>query len=276
MAAERDQWGQVEGEGIVDLDQTCDLDEWPDKDLIHAASEFVRAEYLTGDVVIHYLNDIFGPARWGYDMLEWPELVPLRSGQAGYFRCKVVLWVQFDSGKVQERKAPGLCAVRPGRGKSLEDLDFAQVRMGYEGSITEGIKAAAQTLGHRLGQGLNDPLLRRIMLGERVSPEGSRDVTQDMEDLGHDPEPEPGQEATPEGQWTSDRVALSRFWGWTLGKDEAKGQLGLGKEEVYEALSGRSGQITSLKQYEGSMEKAKSEIETFMSLKVQVQEALPF
>lgn len=263
---------------------------WPDKDLIKPPSQWVSGEHLTGEVVIHTLNEIFGPDRWGYDILEWPELVSLQGGKSGYYHSKIVLWVRFEDGSVIERKAPGLCAIRPKAGSTVEEVDFNSVRMAYQGSITDGIKGAASTLGHRLGLGLNDDLLKRIMLRDRVRGNGPRSVAQDMDDLGQGPPQEGGQRSTSEAQgtaggngqgggkhWTDDSSALSRFWGWAIGKDSAHGQLGLSKAQVYDALTGQGEQrIKSLKQFRGSLVEAHGKVQNWMEVHRETQETLGF
>lgn len=226
----------------------------PDVDLITPPDQFVKAPYLSGEVVTHFLNEIFGPTGWGYTLLQWPELEPLQGGQSGVYRCHGRVWFDFDEHDRIERAVPGLCAVRPARGATLDDVGFQLMRMGYQGCITDMIKNAASSLGVRLGLGLNDQLLRRkLRLGmgpERKSP------AEDHEEIhgkaGASKAGNSGNGAA--NSWITDARKRKSFWAGAHAKD-------LTNEFVHEALG-----VQSLKDYHGSISDAWKAIHLFAAV----------
>lgn len=165
---------------IAVREQLEQLNTSPDPNLITPPDKYVTAPYLSGEVVTHYLNEVFTPLGWGYELIDWPELKQFGDGADGMYICRGRVWFRFENGEKVERLVPGMCAIRAGRNRSAEEAGFNLVRMAYQGAITDMIKNAASTLGPRLGLGLNDQLLSRELrlgMGPQKTPE------KDMEDL---------------------------------------------------------------------------------------------
>ncbi|NOZ27985.1 MAG: hypothetical protein GXP39_08035 [Chloroflexi bacterium] len=157
-------------------EQVRALAKWPDVREIKQPDQFVDAPYISGEMVKHKLNTIFGPAGWGYEITRWPELVQI--GKAAFYYCELNVWFDFANGISIRRPAVGMVPIQ---GK-IETAGINQVRMAIEGAITDAIKGAASTLGPALGLGLNDITVERAVMGNRAAREGKTDK-QHIDDL---------------------------------------------------------------------------------------------
>jgi len=146
----------------------------PERALICPPDKYVDLPYLSGSVVMYYLNEVFTPLGWGYEILDWPDLQA--QGRAGAFVCRLRVWFRFADGALAERHVIGQCAVRPAQGQALEDVGFNNLRMGSEGAITDGIKNAARTLGFRVGLGFyEDVMVAHFHLLDKPNNESKTD-----------------------------------------------------------------------------------------------------
>jgi hypothetical protein len=119
-----------------------------DSAFVKTAKE-VKGAFTTGEYVTWLLNDIFGPFRWNFTILQGPELITL-SEQAAYAQVVGRLEVVFADGTKTHQDDIGiwpLVATGARKGGTLEDTAPERYETACKAARTDCLKNAAYNFG---------------------------------------------------------------------------------------------------------------------------------
>jgi len=119
-----------------------------DSAFVKTAKE-VKGAFTTGEYVTWLLNDIFGPFRWNFTILQGPELITL-SEQAAYAQVVGRLEVVFADGTKTHQDDIGiwpLVATGARKGGTLEDTSPERYETACKAARTDCLKNAVYNFG---------------------------------------------------------------------------------------------------------------------------------